>query len=75
MPLTPVDRKIALIRKGVRMSDIAKQLDPPVSPNHVAKVVAGERRSPRIEAAIAEVIGLPVRRVFPPPPPPRRAVA
>lgn len=75
MPLTPVDRKIALIRKGVRMSEIAKRLDPPVSVNHVSKVVAGDRRSPRIEEAIADAIGLPLRRVFPPPPPPRRSAA
>jgi lambda repressor-like predicted transcriptional regulator len=65
MPLSPLDRKIELLRKGVTMSGIARELDPPVSPNHVHKVVAGERRSPRIEQAIADVIGLPVAEVFP----------
>lgn len=68
MPLTPLDRKVALLRKRMTMSEIARRLKPPVSPNHVSKVVAGERRSPRVEAAIAEAIGLPVGRVFPPMP-------
>jgi len=75
MPLTPLDRKVALLRAGVRMSDIARRVQPPVSANHVSKVVAGERRSPRIEAAIAEAIGLPITKVFPPAPPHRRPAA
>jgi len=57
------------------MSDIARRVEPPVSANHVSKVVAGERRSPRIEAAIAEAIGLPAAKVFPPAPPHRRPAA
>lgn len=65
MPLSPLDRKIALLRAGVTMSEIARQLDPPVSANHVSKVIAGERRSPRIERAIAEAIDLPEDAVFP----------
>jgi hypothetical protein len=64
MPLSPLDRKVELLRAGVTMSEIARELDPPVSPNHVSKVIAGERRSPRIERAIAEKIGIPVEQVF-----------
>lgn len=64
MPLSPLDRKIELLRKGVTMSEIARELDPPVTPNHVSKVIAGERRSPRVELAIAEKIGKPVEAVF-----------
>lgn len=66
MPLSPLDIKVELIRKGVTMSAIARELEPPVSANHVSKVVAGERRSPRIEAAIAEKIGRAVDEVFEP---------
>lgn len=63
MPLTPNDRKAELLRKGLTMSAVARQLE--VSANHVALVVAGKRRSPRVEQAIADAIGIPVRKVFP----------
>lgn len=63
MPLTPQDRKAELVRRGLTMSDVARQLD--LSLNHVSKVIAGERRSPRVEQAIAELIQRPVHRVFP----------
>ena len=66
MAMSPIDRKVELLRKGVSMSEIARELDPPVSLNHVSRVVAGERRSPRVEAAIAEAIGLPLDAVFDP---------
>lgn len=65
MPLTPQDRKAELVRKGLSMSDVARQLD--LSLNHVSKVIAGERRSPRVEQAVAELIGMPVTKVFPKP--------
>lgn len=68
MALSPIDRKVELLRKGVSMSDIARQLDPPVSAHHVSRVVAGERRSPRIEAAVANAIDLPLESVFDPQP-------
>ncbi len=64
MPLTPLDRKIALLRAGVSMAEIGRQLG--VTKNHVAMVVAGKRRSPRVEAKVAESIGKPTGRVFPP---------
>lgn len=63
MAMTPIDRKVELLRKGKSMSDIARALE--VTPGHVSQVVAGERRSPRVEAAVAAAIGRPVQAVFP----------
>lgn len=63
MPLTPQDRKAELVRRGLTMSDVARSLG--LSLNHVSKVIAGERRSPRVERAIAKRIGQPVESVFP----------
>ncbi len=62
MPMTYKQRKIALIEADMSMSDLARELG--VTPSHVSQVVRGERRSPRIEARIAEVIGSPVDEVF-----------
>lgn len=62
MPMTPKQRKIALIEAEVSMSDIARALD--VSPSHVSQVVRGDRRSPRVESAIAEAAGSTVEEMF-----------
>jgi transcriptional regulator with XRE-family HTH domain len=62
MPLSPIDRKVGLLRRGVTMSEIARELE--VSPHHVSRVVSGERRSPAVEQAVAKALGLPVARVF-----------
>jgi transcriptional regulator with XRE-family HTH domain len=62
MTMSPIDRKVALIRKGIAMTEIARALE--VSHTQVSRVVAGERRSPRVEQAIADALGLPVREVF-----------
>lgn len=68
MPMTAKDRKIALLRRDVTMSAIARRLG--VTTGHVSQVVAGRRRSPTVERAVAEAVGLPVGRVFPPLPAP-----
>ena len=62
--MTGLERKIELMKKGVTISSIARDLK--LSFGHVQKVVAGERRSPNVERAIATAIGRPVTRVFPP---------
>lgn len=62
MPLSPIDRKVGLLRQGVTMSEIGRGLG--VTPNHVSKVVAGERRSPAVEQAVAQALGLPAEEVF-----------
>lgn len=62
MPMTPVEIKAELVRREQTMTAIANTLR--VSPSHVAQVVRGRRRSPRVEKAIADAIGRPVGRVF-----------
>lgn len=63
MSLSPLERKVALMRKGVFMSEIGRSLG--ITGAQVSYVVAGKRRSPRVEAAVAEVLGRPVAEVFP----------
>lgn len=64
MPMTPFDRKVALMRKRVSLAQIGTDLG--VSRQFVSEVVRGTRRSERVEAAVAEVIGKPVTAVFDP---------
>jgi hypothetical protein len=64
MPLEPRDRKAELVRNNVRHTKIARDLG--YSQAYVSDVIAGNRRNPRIEAAVASAIGLPVDEVFPP---------
>lgn len=62
MPMTPLQRKVALMEKGVTFTEIAKQQG--VTVQHVSHVNRGVRRSPSIEKAIADAIGKPIGRVF-----------
>jgi transcriptional regulator with XRE-family HTH domain len=63
MPLSRWERKEALGHGGIsRIAAVAG-----VSQSWVSLVLHGRRRSPRVEAAIAEAIGLPVDVVFPDP--------
>lgn len=62
MPLAPLDRKAELVRRGISMSEIARRLD--VTAQHVSMVIAGKRRSPRIEEEVSKAIGKPPAQVF-----------
>lgn len=62
MPMTPKERKIELMKADKTMAEIARQLGVTIS--HVSQVVLGKRRSPTVEAAVAEAIGKPVTKVF-----------
>jgi len=62
VPLTYRERKAALVLKGVSLSDIARELG--VSQQHVSQVVAGARRSPRVEEAVARAIGQSPEWIF-----------
>lgn len=64
MALTVPDRKAEIARRGVNLSEIARQLD--VWPQHVSQVVSGERRSKRVEQAVADALSMPVDDVFEP---------
>ena len=63
MAMTPVERKVELMKRGVTMASIAKKLG--VHFSHVGHVVNDRRRSPEVEKAIAEAIGKPLKKVFP----------
>lgn len=64
MPMKPNEIKAALVLAGVRQVAIARATQ--LSGAYVSDVIAGNRRSEKIERAIAKAIGLPVRDVFPP---------
>lgn len=63
MPMSPLDRKVALLRREKTVTEIANELGVTIS--HVSQVINGKRRSPRVEHAVAELIGKPVTQVFP----------
>jgi hypothetical protein len=62
MPMTPVEIKVELLRKGVTLASIAQDLE--LTAGHVSQVVWGKRRSADVEKAVAEAIGRPVSKVF-----------
>lgn len=62
MPMTPLDRKAELVRRGVRQVDIARKVKK--SAPYVNDVLMGNRRSAEIEREIANAIGKPVEKVF-----------
>lgn len=62
MTMTPNERKAELTRRGRKMREIATALD--VTPSHVSQVIAGKRRSPSVEQAVAAAMGKPVAKVF-----------
>lgn len=64
MPMKPLDRKVELVRREINLAQIGRQLG--VTRHHVAMVVGGRRRSPSVEAAVSEAIGLPMEEVFGP---------
>jgi transcriptional regulator with XRE-family HTH domain len=51
------------VRRRVRQAEIARQLG--VSRAYVSDVIAGNRRSERVEAAVADALGLDAGEVFP----------
>jgi len=64
--LTTLQRKAALMEKGVTQAQIAATLG--ISEQQVSQVMnceRTERRSRRVEQAIADAIGKPVAKVFP----------
>ena len=55
MTHTSGDRKEITLPRGA-YSVIARRMRPKVSPQHVRRVALGERRSERVEAAIARYV-------------------
>lgn len=61
--MTPLALKAELVRRGVRMADIARELG--VTVGAVSQAVSGYSKSRRIRAAIASRIALPVSEIWP----------
>ena len=55
--------KIQMIQNGVTIIEIASAIG--VTPSAVHQVITGLRNTPRIRAAIAQAIGLPVSEIWP----------
>jgi lambda repressor-like predicted transcriptional regulator len=64
VPMKPNEIKAALVLAGVRQVTIARATG--FSGAYVADVITGNRRSEKIERAIAEAIGKRVPQVFAP---------
>ncbi len=65
MPMSPIDRKVRLIQRGVTLAQIQASLEgdkPTLS--HIAYVVRGERGSKRVQRAIAKLMGVSVSQAF-----------
>lgn len=64
MPLTPRERKAALMLAGKRYRDLTDAAD--ATEAAISLVINDRLRSERIEAAIAQAIARPRDEVFPP---------
>lgn len=63
--MKPPDRRAELVRRGIRHTDIARDLG--VTAEAVGRVVRGQQRSARVEAEVAKRMGLTPEVVFGPP--------
>jgi transcriptional regulator with XRE-family HTH domain len=63
--MTPNQQRAELMLRGIKMKEIARNLG--IRAQHVSAVIAGTRRTPYVQAAIANAIGKPVDEVFPEP--------
>ena len=61
--MKPAEIKAALVLRGVRQADIARQVGHAGA--FVHDVIAGKRRSLAIEQAVAAALGKPLKEVFP----------
>lgn len=63
--LTALDRKIELVRRGVTVSQLAREIGYK-SRGNVSNVIHGRKRNRRIEAAICLYLGVEIAEWFPP---------
>jgi lambda repressor-like predicted transcriptional regulator len=61
--MKPLDIRIALMRAGVRQTDIAAAAG--VTPGHVACVLDRKSKSDRVQRLIAKALEMSVEQVFP----------
>ena len=65
MPMSPMDRKVRLLERGVTLEKIRETVEgkkPTIG--HIAYVVRGERTSKRIQKTIARLLGVSVLEAF-----------
>lgn len=62
--MKPIEIRIELLQKGVTQAEIARSLDPPVTPPAVWGVINKTWISERIMKAVADAIGRDVKVVF-----------
>lgn len=62
MPMTPEERKAELVRRKTTAAAVARSLG--VARAHVSQVLAGTRRSPRVESEVARIFEMAVEDVF-----------
>ena len=61
--MTPLEIKIEMLKKGITAADVGRKIG--VSRVAVCRVRMGDLTSSRIQRAIAQVIEMPVNKVFP----------
>jgi lambda repressor-like predicted transcriptional regulator len=64
MTMAPEEIKKALKARGWNMAKVGRRVRPTVSTTQVWRVVNGVDSSPRIRAAIARALDLPIEDVF-----------
>lgn len=64
--MTPLEIKAELIKKEITQKQLGESLNPPVSQSTIYQVIYGYSVSRRVMKAIADVIGVDVRKVFQP---------
>ena len=63
--MKPLEIKAELVRRGIRQTDIARSLKPPVTQPAIDRVIRSVSISKRIRKAIAKRINKPVAEVWP----------
>ena len=61
--MTPLDIRNALHNSDLNQAAIARELG--VTPPHISAIIDGKRVSRRVHEAIAEAIGVDIRRIWP----------
>lgn len=61
--MTPQEIRIAIYRANLNQAAIARELG--VCPSHITRVIDGQYKSKRVHEAIAEAIGMDIRRIWP----------
>lgn len=61
--MTPAEIRNALYEANLNQAAIARELS--VCPSHISTVIDGKGTSRRVHAAIAEAIGVDIRKIWP----------